>query len=195
MTTLLTPREVAARLHVAPRTVYAWIEQGRLPVVKLSERVTRIPEGAVDALVAEATRSATNPAPTLAGGVALAAESSPAYGAVAASAAIVAPPHGTRTPSERLRDLLMEHRDEVLRIVSENRAGNVRVFGSVARGDATEDSDIDLLVDPQPGMSLFDLGGIDWRLEELLGVKVDIVPARSLRERIRDRVLAEAYRL
>jgi excisionase family DNA binding protein len=167
MTTLLTPREVAARLHVAPRTVYAWIEQGRLPVVKLSERVTRIPEGAVDALVAEATRSATNPAP----------------------------PHGTRTPSERLRDLLMEHRDEVLRIVSENRAGNVRIFGSVARGDATEDSDIDLLVDPQPGMSLFDLGGIDWRLEELLGVKVDIVPARSLRERIRDRVLAEAYRL
>ena len=195
MARLLTPKQVAERLSVSTRTVYSWVEQGRLPVVKLSERVTRIPEVAVEALVAQATRPAAHPTPTLAGSAAFAAESSSVYGAVAAHAAVVPPPSGTRTPSERLRDLLAEHRDEVLRIVSGNRAGNVRVFGSVARGDATEDSDIDLLVDPQPGMSLFDLGGIDWRLEELLGVKVDVVPARSLREGIRDRVLAEAYRL
>jgi excisionase family DNA binding protein len=192
MTRLLTPKQVAERLSVSTRTVYSWVEKERLPVVKLSERVTRIPEEAVEALVAQVTRSATNPAPTLAAGAALAAESRPAYGEVAVPAEVEAAPGGADSPSERLRTLLLAHRDEVLRIVGENRAGNVRVFGSVARGDATEDSDIDLLVDVAPDASLFDLAAIEVELERLLGVRVDVGPAQDLREGIRDRVLAEA---
>lgn len=66
------------------------------------------------------------------------------------------------------------HRDEVLRILAAAGALNPRVFGSVARGDDTEESDLDLWIDPAPGFSLFDLGGLVADLEELLGVPVDI---------------------
>jgi predicted nucleotidyltransferase len=71
----------------------------------------------------------------------------------------------------------------------------VRVFGSVARGEADEKSDIDLLVDLEKGRSLLDLAGLLVDLEELLGCKVDVVPEDSLRERIRGRVLKEAVAL
>ncbi len=193
MGVLLTPRQVADRLAVSTRTVYSWIDSGRLPAVRFSERVTRIPEEVVDQLVAQATTRATA-RPPLPRGAVLGAEAPATY--VAVEPAVPEPlPADRRTPSQRLRELLETHRDEIIRIVQENRADNVRVFGSVARGDAREDSDIDLLIDPQPGMTLFNLGGIDWRLEELLGVGVDVVPARSLRQRIRDRVLAESLPL
>ena len=92
-------------------------------------------------------------------------------------------------------ELLHEKREDILRIARKRGASNVRVFGSVARGEADSKSDIDLLVDLEPGRSLFDLGGLLMDLQELLGQKVDIVTERGLRERIRERVLKEAIPL
>ena len=94
-----------------------------------------------------------------------------------------------------LDELLQEKRDDILRIASRRGASNVRVFGSVARGEADSKSDIDLLVDMEPGRSLFDLGGLLMDLQELLGRDVDVVTERGLRERIRERVLREAIPL
>ena len=88
--------------------------------------------------------------------------------------------------------LLKEKREEILRIAARRGARNVRVFGSVARGEADAESDIDLLVDMEPGRSLLDLGGLWTELNELLGVKVDVVTENGLRERIKERVLNEA---
>jgi len=90
---------------------------------------------------------------------------------------------------------LREKREDILRIASKRGASNVRVFGSVARGEADSKSDIDLLVDLEPGRSLFDLGGLLMDLQDLLGYKVDVVTERGLRERIRERVLKEAVPL
>ena len=92
-------------------------------------------------------------------------------------------------------ELLREKREDILRIASKRGASNVRVFGSVARGEADSKSDIDLLVDLEPGRSLFDLGGLLMDLQDLLGYKVDVVTERGLRERIRKRVLKEAVPL
>jgi predicted nucleotidyltransferase len=91
--------------------------------------------------------------------------------------------------------LLNARRDEVLRTARKYGVRNVRVFGSVARGDADEKSDIDLLVDLEPGRSLLDLGGLLMELQELLGRRVDIVTERGLRDRIRQHVLREAVPL
>ncbi|HZS79334.1 MAG TPA: nucleotidyltransferase family protein [Ktedonobacteraceae bacterium] len=92
-------------------------------------------------------------------------------------------------------ELLQEKREDILRLASKRGAYNVRVFGSVARGEADDKSDIDLLVDLEPGRSLFDLGGLLMDLQELLGHNVDVVTERGLRERIRERVLKEAIPL
>ena len=89
----------------------------------------------------------------------------------------------------------MESREEILRIAAKHGARNVRIFGSVARGEADEASDIDVLVDLDVGRSLFDLGGLLMDLQELLGRKVDVVIEKGLRARIRDRVLREAVPL
>ena len=70
---------------------------------------------------------------------------------------------------------LAERRSQILGLAERYRAGEVRVFGSVARGDATEDSDVDLLIKPRRGCSLFDLGGLLEDLQELLGCRVDLV--------------------
>lgn len=94
-----------------------------------------------------------------------------------------------------LNELLREKREDILRIANKRGASNVRVFGSVARGEADAMSDIDILVDLEPGRSLFDLGGLLMDLQELLGHKVDVVTERGLRERIRARVLQEAIPL
>jgi predicted nucleotidyltransferase len=73
-----------------------------------------------------------------------------------------------------------------------HRAANPRVFGSAARGRMTKDSDIDILVDALPGATLFDLGGLQVDLEELLGAKVDLLTPQDSSSRFRDKVLAEA---
>lgn len=68
-------------------------------------------------------------------------------------------------------------------------ASNLRVFGSVARGENDAASDLDLLVDLEPGRSLLDLGGLSMDLQDLLGCSVDVVTEKGLKVRIRDRVL------
>jgi uncharacterized protein len=93
------------------------------------------------------------------------------------------------------RILLDTRRAEILAVAARHGAHNVRVFGSVARGDARPDSDIDILVDMEPGRSLFDLGGLLVDLQTLLGVNVDVVTEAGLRPRLRDEVLLEAVTL
>jgi predicted nucleotidyltransferase len=89
-------------------------------------------------------------------------------------------------------ELLRRKRDEILQIAARHGAYNVRVFGSAARGDAGPESDVDLLVNLEPGRSLFDLGALLMDLQDLLGCEVDVVTETGLRSRIHDRVLSEA---
>jgi hypothetical protein len=91
--------------------------------------------------------------------------------------------------------ILADKRNDILRVASACGAYNVRVFGSVARGDATDKSDIDFLVDLEPGRSLFDLGGLLMDLQDLLGRKVDVATEKGLHWYIRDRILREAVPL
>jgi predicted nucleotidyltransferase len=92
-------------------------------------------------------------------------------------------------------DLLKRHRAEVMHLAAAYGASDVRVFGSVARGDDDETSDIDLLVRMAPGRSVFDIGGLLMDLQELLGRRVDIVTERGLRPRIRAQVVRDAVPL
>ena len=94
-----------------------------------------------------------------------------------------------------LDQLIKEKRKDILEIAAKRGAKNVRVFGSVARGDAGPDSDIDFLVEMEPGRSLFDMGGLLVDLQELLGCNVDVVSDRGIKPRIRERVLKEAIPL
>ena len=86
-------------------------------------------------------------------------------------------------------------REEILQIAEKHGARTVRIFGAVARGEADAASDLDLLVEMEPGRSLLDLGGLLMELQDLLGCRVDVVTEKGLRERIRDRVLKEAVAL
>ena len=88
--------------------------------------------------------------------------------------------------------LLKEKREEILHIAARHGARNVRVFGSVARGEADAQSDIDLLVEFEPDRSLLDHAALWLELQELLGCKVDVVSQGGVKARIRDRVLREA---
>lgn len=88
--------------------------------------------------------------------------------------------------------LLAERRGEVIEIAARRGARNIRVFGSVVRGEDSALSDIDLLVDLDPDVTLVGLAGLCAELTDLLGVAVDVVPAGMLKARIRDQVLAEA---
>ena len=94
-----------------------------------------------------------------------------------------------------LEDLRETKRPEILRLAAQYGARNVRVFGSVARGESDEQSDVDFLVDLEPGRGLFDLGGFLMALEQLLGRPVDIVTEKGLRPRIREQVRASAVEL
>jgi predicted nucleotidyltransferase len=90
---------------------------------------------------------------------------------------------------------LQEKRGDVLRLAASHGARNLRVFGSVARGDSDQSSDLDLLVDMEAGRSLFDMGGLLMDLQDMLGCKVDVVSEKGLSPRIRERVLGEAVPL
>jgi uncharacterized protein len=92
----------------------------------------------------------------------------------------------------RPSDALCVHREAVRRVVEAHRASNPRVFGSVARGDDAEGSDIDILVDPTPDTTLFDIGAIRYELQRLLGVPVDVVTPRALPDKFRASVIADA---
>jgi predicted nucleotidyltransferase len=89
-------------------------------------------------------------------------------------------------------DLLRERRDEILRIAAKHGAGNVRVFGSAARSEAGDESDIDLLVEFEPGRTLLDQAGLVVELEGVLGRKVDVVTEGGLYWLLRRRILKEA---
>ncbi len=88
--------------------------------------------------------------------------------------------------------LLTTQREQILVLARKHGAYNVRVFGSVARGDARPDSDIDLLVNLEKGRSLLDLARLLRELQDLLGCNVDLVTEAGLRPRIRHQVLKDA---
>ena len=94
-----------------------------------------------------------------------------------------------------IRDILKENREEILRIAAQHGARNVRIFGSVARGEESDGSDVDFLVKLDPGTTLFNHAALLRELEKLLGFKVDVVSDRGWRPRIRERVLREAVPL
>lgn len=94
--------------------------------------------------------------------------------------------------ANRALERLMEQREEVLAVAGRRGARNLRVFGSVARGDDGPTSDIDLLVDLDEGVSLIGLAGLENELSDVLGVQVEVVPASMLKPRLRDSVLNEA---
>jgi uncharacterized protein len=94
-----------------------------------------------------------------------------------------------------MENILREKRDEILRIAEKYGARNVRIFGSVATGDATDTSDIDLLVDTAEKTSPWFPAGLAAELEELLGQRVDVVTTNGLYWLLRRRILKEARRL
>jgi hypothetical protein len=91
-----------------------------------------------------------------------------------------------------LDNLRKEKREEILRLAGLRGAGSLRVFGSVARGEANENSDLDLLVAWEPGRSLLDHAGLVQDLQEVLGTKVHLGTEKALHWYVRDRILREA---
>lgn len=90
---------------------------------------------------------------------------------------------------------LQAQRPAILALAAKHGARDIRVFGSVARGEADGASDLDLLVDMEPGRSLLDMGGLLMDLRALLSCPVDIVTERGLRPRLRERVLRDSLPL
>lgn len=90
---------------------------------------------------------------------------------------------------------LKERREEILLVAAQYGASRVRVFGSVARGDASMDSDVDLLVQFEPGATLLRHAALVRKLKNIIGRDVQVVSERALRPRIRDRVIQEAVPL
>jgi predicted nucleotidyltransferase len=88
--------------------------------------------------------------------------------------------------------VLNQNRELIRQVVLSHRSNNPRVFGSVIHGTDTDTSDLDLLVDPLPGVTLFDLGAIQIELEESLGISVDVLTPKDLPRKFRDQVLGEA---
>lgn len=89
-------------------------------------------------------------------------------------------------------EVLEQNREAIRAATTRHKAANPRVFGSVARGEDGPDSDLDILIDALPGMTLFDLGGLQAEMEDLLSCRVDVVTASGLKARMCDRILAEA---
>ena len=94
-----------------------------------------------------------------------------------------------------LEDLRSRYRQQILALAARRGAHNVCVFGSIARGEQRSDSDVDILVDFEPGRSLLDLTGLWLDLERELGCKVDVVSSRGLRPRVASEVLRDAVAL
>lgn len=106
-----------------------------------------------------------------------------------------ADPRGNWGKSDSMLALLRRQKGRIERLARRYGARNVLIFGSVARGEDDADSDVDLLVELEPGRSLLDLAGLKLALEQILGRPVDVVTKRGLRDRLRQRVLAEAVAL
>lgn len=91
--------------------------------------------------------------------------------------------------------LLSKNREAILRLAAQHGATNVRVFGSLAREDATPESDVDFLVDMEAGRSLLDLVGLWQDLEDLLDRSVDVISEGGISPYLRDKIIAEAVPL
>lgn len=102
---------------------------------------------------------------------------------------------GWREDAVNVKDSIKGKRSEILEIAHRRGARHVRIFGSVARETEDPESDIDFLVDMEPGRSLLDMGGLLMDLQVLLGRHVDVVTERGLKSRIRERVIREAIPL
>ena len=98
-------------------------------------------------------------------------------------------------PTPPLLPRVLANREEIRSLATKRRVNRIRVFGSVARGEDTSDSDIDFLVSPKANCGLFNLGGLQIELEELLGIEVDVVSDRSVPVALRDELEAEAIPL
>ena len=92
-------------------------------------------------------------------------------------------------------DLVREKRAAILQIAYRYGASNVRIIGSVARGEATPESDLDLIVRFEPSRSLLDHGGLVMDLRELLGIRVDVIDEDAMKPRFREHVISEAIPL
>jgi predicted nucleotidyltransferase len=95
----------------------------------------------------------------------------------------------------KLLEVVEANRSEITRIVAERHGANPRVFGSVARGEDTETSDIDILIDRRPGLTLFRIAEMELEIAKLLGVSVDVVTSGSIPDHVIDEILAEAKAL
>jgi predicted nucleotidyltransferase len=95
----------------------------------------------------------------------------------------------------KLKTLVEDKRQSILDAAARYGAYNIRVFGSVARGDDDENSDVDFLVELESGRSLLDLGGLLSELQEILGCPVDVITEKGLKKRIREQVLKEVVSL
>jgi uncharacterized protein len=87
---------------------------------------------------------------------------------------------------------LHAYREQIISVVLAHRATNVRVFGSVIRGEDTHTSDLDLLIDPTPETSLMDIGAIRYELKDLLGIDVDVLTPNALPDTSREQILRES---
>ena len=90
---------------------------------------------------------------------------------------------------------LQQHREEVRSIALNHRVQNIRVFGSALHGDDTDNSDLDLLVDPTPETTLMDIGAIRYELRRLLGITVDVLTPKALPIKFRNKVIEEAQQV
>lgn len=106
-----------------------------------------------------------------------------------------APLHGLDRLTGPLGRRVRERREEIIRVAAEHGAENVRVFGSVARGEDREDSDVDLLAALRPGASVYDLAGAATALEDLLGSPVDLIPEQGLKAEVRATITPELITL
>ena len=93
------------------------------------------------------------------------------------------------------REEILRRRDEILAIAENHGARDVRIFGSIAQGEATESSDLDLIVRFEPGRTLLDHGGLIMDLRDLLGIKVDVISEAGMRDRFRKHAMKGAIRL
>jgi len=90
---------------------------------------------------------------------------------------------------------LQSHRDAIRSVVLAHRALNPRIFGSVLSGQDTENSDLDILIDPTPSTTLMDIAAIQVELENLLHVSVDVLTPNTLPDKFRNSVLAQAVKV
>ncbi|WP_410951739.1 nucleotidyltransferase family protein [Pseudomonas sp. S1(2024)] len=90
---------------------------------------------------------------------------------------------------------IIENKEKIRKMAEAHRFSKIRVFGSVARGEETELSDVDFVVDPNEDANLFDLGGLVMELEEFLGTPTDVISSRSLGEKIKKSIERDGIEL